>query len=515
MREGTDDVPAGGKSVWCRIFEKSPELSALIVDNAGPVAILDAKLAITYRNAALGDLLAAHQIRDCASLPFGCDECRNRFAEAVRSTLAGQNVTIPKLCLASPSGTTATISARLIGLKSRKGTQFAAAFITDKTDLVRLKDRVALLDEFAQIGLALPFVGHKMNNHLAAILGFSKLLMGTGHPSHTDLQTILDAGTKCRHLTDRYFRFSSERCKAGRIDANQTIRSVIGFVAGDLASRKITCTLNLEQNLPCVTVAAIPLEQAILNLVNRACTAMPSGGTIVIQSRKVMADRPTAAAPEAHAGPASHVEIIVADTGPEIIEPELSALFEPISSSAAAGRQIGLVGIAHVLITYQRASLELVNTSAEGSTFAIRIAVHKDAPASERPAMQPIPRASRQQAKTILVVDDDEMCRKLLAETLARDGHFVDTASDGQTALARIERTAYDIVIADIRMPGMGGDVLYAEIAKRVPQLASKVMFITGDNLSADTQEFLSTIPNPVLVKPFAIEELLVAVRNL
>ena len=228
-----------------------------------------------------------------------------------------------------------------------------------------------------------------------------------------------------------------------------------------------------------------------------------------------MADRPTAAAPEAHAGPASHVEIIVADTGPEIIEPELSALFEPISSSAAAGRQIGLVGIAHVLITYQRASLELVNTSAEGSTFAIRIAVHKDAPASERPAMQPIPRASRQQAKTILVVDDDEMCRKLLAETLARDGHFVDTASDGQTALARIERTAYDIVIADIRMPGMGGDVLYAEIAKRVPQLASKVMFITGDNLSADTQEFLSTIPNPVLVKPFAIEELLVAVRNL
>jgi len=515
MREGTNDVPAGGKSVWCRIFEKSPELSAVMVDNAGPVAIVDAKQAIAYRNAALDELLSAHGIRQCTSLPFGCDDCRSRFAQALGSALAGQNVTVPNLCLASPSGTTATISARLVGLKSRKGTEFAAAFIADKTDIVRLKDRAALLDEFAQIGLALPFVGHKMNNHLAAILGFSKLLMDTGHPSHTDLQTILDAGSNCRLLTDRYFRFASERCKADRIDPNQIIRSAAGLLAGDMALRSITCTLNLEQNLPSVNVAAVPMEQALLNMVNRACNAMPSGGTLVIQSRKIMADRP-APAGEASAGLVPQVEILVADTGREIVEPELSALFEPISFSPGTGRRIGLVGIANVLITHQRASLNLVKTAPEGSTFAIRIAVHQDVPASgHAPVKPPIPRASGRSAKTILVVDDDEMCRKLLAETLARDGHFVDTAPDGQTALARIERTAYDIIIADIRMPGMGGDQLYAEVAKRNPQLAPKIMFITGDNLSADTQDFLSGIPNPVLVKPFAIDELLVAVKNL
>ncbi|HUW34420.1 MAG TPA: response regulator [Planctomycetota bacterium] len=515
MREGTEDIPAGGRSVWRRIFEKSPELSALIVDTAGAVAILDANLAITYRNAALDELLAGHELGECTSLPFGCDDCRKQFTHGVRSALAGQSVSLPKLCLASPSGGNATVSARLIGLKSRKGTEFAVAFITDRTDLAMLKERVAFLDEFAQIGLALPAIGHKMNNHLAAILGFSKLLMNSGQPAQGDLQTILDAGAQCRHLTDRYFRFSSERCKAGLIDANNVVRSALALVRGDLASQKISCTLNLEQHLPPVNVASIPLEQAILNIVNRARRAMPTGGTLVIESRTIMAQRPARPGSDAPAGPTQHVEVTIADSGPEIVEPELSAIFEPISFSSTTGRQIGLVGIARVLVNHQRASLGLVSTSPKGSTFAIRVPAHEQIAVRERKVRPPAPRSPRTAVKTIIVVDDDEMCRKLLAEALARDGHFVDTADDGEAALARVERTAYDAIIADIRMPGMGGDGFYAEIARRFPELAPRVIFITGDSISADTQEFLSKLPNPCLTKPFAMEELLVAVKNL
>ena len=87
------------------------------------------------------------------------------------------------------------------------------------------------------------------------------------------------------------------------------------------------------------------------------------------------------------------------------------------------------------------------------------------------------------------------------------DGHHVDTASNGREALERIAGRRYDVLITDIKMPGMDGRDLYERLRKEDPALAERTVFITGDTVSPDTRSFLQRVKNPGLAKPVRIRE--------
>ena len=516
MVDGTDDIPQGDKAVWCRIFEKSPELSALVIDHAGPVAVIDSKLNVVYRNKGLDDLFLSQQLPVSRQLSLGCETCEAALTNALQDALTGKRVELPALCAKSPAGQIAHLEARLIGLKSRTGSRFVVAFITDKTSHVNLAERLASLEDFAQIGLVMPYVGHQMNNSLATVIGFSKLLASgaMAESSRGDAQAIHEASLRCRQLTDKFFRFASEQCRPAEMEVNHWIANMLRPVAPELERHGIHCRLELDPSQPRTKVSVPFVEQAFINVINRARQAMPAGGTLVVRSRRAVAARNpdnALAMPEA---PSSVVEIAIGDTAGEIPASDVAGLFEPFTVSPSKTRQIGLIGFARMLLKHQRGDLLLERTSSEGSTFVIQLPILQELAPAEQPAAQAQAR-SKKIAKAILVVDDDDMCRMMLAEALARDGHFVDTAGDGQAALAKIAGSSYDVIVADVRMPGMDGPALYAEIGKRYPQLVSRILFITGDSTNGSTQEFLTGLANPFLVKPFAIEELLVAVKNM
>ena len=105
--------------------------------------------------------------------------------------------------------------------------------------------------------------------------------------------------------------------------------------------------------------------------------------------------------------------------------------------------------------------------------------------------------------KRILVVDDEEVLRDLLAEILAIEGHQVDTACDGLEALDWLEHHHYDAVFTDLHMPGLDGPSLYAAIRKRQDEDPPRIIFMTGNAaLSAD---FLRDTREPILEKPFRL----------
>jgi CheY-like chemotaxis protein len=105
--------------------------------------------------------------------------------------------------------------------------------------------------------------------------------------------------------------------------------------------------------------------------------------------------------------------------------------------------------------------------------------------------------------KRILVVDDEEVLRDLLAEMLADEGHQVDTACDGLEALDWLDHHHYDAVFTDLRMPGLDGPSLYAAIWKRQDEDPPRIIFMTGQAaLSAD---FLRDTREPILEKPFSL----------
>ena len=104
--------------------------------------------------------------------------------------------------------------------------------------------------------------------------------------------------------------------------------------------------------------------------------------------------------------------------------------------------------------------------------------------------------------KRILVVDDEDVLRELLADILAREGHQVDTACDGLEALDWLDQHHYDAVFTDLQMPGLDGPKLYEAIQKRQGEDLPRVIFMTGDAaLSAD---FLRDTREPILEKPFS-----------
>jgi DNA-binding response OmpR family regulator len=118
--------------------------------------------------------------------------------------------------------------------------------------------------------------------------------------------------------------------------------------------------------------------------------------------------------------------------------------------------------------------------------------------------------------KRVLVVDDQTPVRELVAAVLAADGHSVDTARDGADAVRLLDdRRPYDLIVSDLKMPGLDGPSLYLEVTRRWPDSGPHLLFISGFVESPEYAGFLQGTKAPVLLKPFAVDELSRAVSAL
>ena len=108
---------------------------------------------------------------------------------------------------------------------------------------------------------------------------------------------------------------------------------------------------------------------------------------------------------------------------------------------------------------------------------------------------------------SILVVDDEPQLAELLAELLAAAGHEVSTAGGGEEALSLLGSGHWDLVLCDLRMPGMDGPTLYREVARRHAGMERRFVFLTGDTMSPDARRFLEDSACPHLAKPFELAE--------
>jgi len=110
--------------------------------------------------------------------------------------------------------------------------------------------------------------------------------------------------------------------------------------------------------------------------------------------------------------------------------------------------------------------------------------------------------------RLILVVEDESSLRELIANILLLDHHEVDTVRDGAEALYRIEQRAYDLIISDLQMPNLDGPGLYAALRKRFGESLPRVIFVTGHAEADQFVPFLAETGDPVLTKPFTMEDL-------
>jgi DNA-binding response OmpR family regulator len=121
--------------------------------------------------------------------------------------------------------------------------------------------------------------------------------------------------------------------------------------------------------------------------------------------------------------------------------------------------------------------------------------------------------SSASPSRRALIVDDEPVIRFALRRFFQRQGWAVDEAEDGRTALAMLlddspHAAAYDVVVTDLRMPGLSGIELYTELERARPALIRRLILSTGDSVSGEAAAFLKRSACPVLNKPFELAEL-------
>ena len=113
-----------------------------------------------------------------------------------------------------------------------------------------------------------------------------------------------------------------------------------------------------------------------------------------------------------------------------------------------------------------------------------------------------------QTALQVLVVDDDPGILSGLTRFLQRDGHTVETATNGQEALALLHERSFDLILCDLLMPALDGQTLYGLLQRQLPALCQRMIFLTGDTLSPESMLFVEQCGQPWIPKPCSIDEI-------
>jgi CheY-like chemotaxis protein len=254
------------------------------------------------------------------------------------------------------------------------------------------------------------------------------------------------------------------------------------------------------------------LEQVIVNLAVNARDAMPDGGRLVIETGDIELDEHyTRTHPEAH--PGSHVLLAVSDTGQGMDTQTVSRIFEPFFTTKAPGKGTGLgLSMVYGIVKRFGGHVAVYSEPGRGTTFKVYLPSVREGEAA-LPSEQAPRGAPPGGTETILLLEDDEALRSVIAETLRSSGYYVLEAPDADAALAlaaNAERPP-QLLITDVVLPLRGGPVAAAELQARLPGV--RVLFMSG--YTDRTVERTGGIPvaSHFLQKPFTNDALLWRVR--
>ncbi len=282
-----------------------------------------------------------------------------------------------------------------------------------------------------------------------------------------------------------------------------------------LAAAGVEIELRVDEAVPFVRGDARALPQVLVNLFDNAAHALAA----LDGERRVVVT--VAATP----GPGDRSVVIeVEDNGPGIPADARERIFEPFFTTKPVGEGTGLgLSIAKEIVEVHGGTLEAGESPLGGAAFRITLpALAEDAAGAARaPAPAAAPdadavRASAGRATRVLVIDDEVELQRALRRVLGYLGCEVTVALDGDRGFEYARGGRFDLVLCDIRVPGLNGRELYERLLDEAPAAARAVAFMTGDSVSDEVRTFLAATGRPVLPKPFGrvqLQELLAASR--
>jgi signal transduction histidine kinase/CheY-like chemotaxis protein len=364
-----------------------------------------------------------------------------------------------------------------------------------------LEQKAQLASRLASVGEMASGIAHEINNPLTSVIGFTQLLIQKDIPDDIkqDVEIINDGVQRVSGIVKRLLTFARQhKLEREYIDINEVIKTTLALRAYGLETGNIKVTTQLAPDLPRTMADGGQLQQVFLNIIINAETEMESahgGGSLLVKTETI----------------ANTICIVFKDDGPGIAEENLEKIFDPFFTTRDAGQGTGLgLSVCHGIITEHNGRMYGESELGKGATFVVELPLVSEPEQSEVPevAEPATDEAKRLSGAKILVVDDEPAIRQFLSRVLADEGHKVETVDNASDALDRIKRKRYNLILLDIKMPGMSGIELYKRVREIAQSLAGRVVFITGDVMGADTRNFFSKTKAPYITKPFDAEKL-------
>jgi signal transduction histidine kinase len=368
-----------------------------------------------------------------------------------------------------------------------------------QTNLRRLKETQAQLiqaDKLKALGTLLSGMAHELNNPLSTIQ-LSVQLLKRQHTLPEQIRNRMDVVEEECERAARIIRellvFARRKPPERKpVHLNDVARAALHLQAPEFDLSGIRAVAELAP-LPPILGDAHQMQQVLLNLFANAAHAMKTahgGGVLTVRSRQ----------------DAGSAVLEVEDNGPGIAPENLNRVFDPFFTTKGVGEGTGLgLSVSIGIVEAHGGSIQAENVAGAGARFTLKLPLGEELEAPE--AVRSATAASGRRAR-ILVIEDEAPLRTILTEVLTGLGHTVDEAATGQEGLTRLVQTGYDLVTLDLKLPDTDGKFLWHWIREHQPGLASGVLFMTGDTMSVETQEFLEDAGRPVLNKPLAIGQI-------
>jgi signal transduction histidine kinase/ActR/RegA family two-component response regulator len=364
-------------------------------------------------------------------------------------------------------------------------------------------------EKLSALGRMISGVAHELNNPLAAIKGYLELLLGRPELNESirpQLEKVAREGDRAAKLVGQFLSFARKQPpRQMPIQLNTLIRQLAESEQLK-PSIPLILQLDLDPHLPLISGDPDQIHQVLANLVTNAIQAMAQQPhpRLLLKSERL----------------GSHVRVMVEDNGPGIAADIVPHIFEPFFTTKEVGSGTGLgLSIAHSIIADHQGQLFFEPVLDGGARFVITLPMQEPVePTRKReapPTKTPTPAPSGFHPARILVLDDEPDIAEVLGEMLTKLGHQPTVCIDALEALALIDRQKFDLVLSDFRMPNLDGQQFYKKVVQKKPELARRVIFLTGDVMGAETMAFFKSAPCPHVAKPFVLANIEEAVARI
>ncbi len=514
MKRPTRGPSRESEAKYRGLLEAAPD-AMVVVDQAGDIVLLNvqAEKRFGYQR----DELVGQPVTNI--IPEGFAE--RLIADDLRSAadaLAQQIGTGIELSARRKDGSEFPIEIMLSPLESAEGILVTAA-IRDISVRRAAENQLLQAQKLESIGRLAGGIAHDFNNMLFAIAGYAELL--TQDLSSTDrvdldrdrlllsVTAISQAAERAAALTAQLLAFSRQQIVTLKVLDIETAVTTIEPMLQQLIGENMRLALKLDPAVGHIRADAGQIDQIIVNLVVNARDAMPSGGTVTIETGNVAFEEPRTIE-HVDVKPGPYVLLAVSDTGVGMDPATREHIFEPFFTTKSLGQGTGLgLATTYGIVRQAGGHIWVYSEPGRGSVFKLYFP-RVDAEAEERPAVLVTTTVG---VGTVLVVEDEPAVRQMTTQLLERAGYDVFAVGDGAAAIAAAKRVQpMDVLVTDVVMRDMSGTELAEAMMDLFPLMG--VVLLSGYTRETLDLERVMGRGATFVAKPVTSNQLLLAVHK-